>query len=506
VGDRVMAGTTTLAPAPVEAEAAPTTRRSGLVAATLFAGVIATAAVGVHARGQVGAIDAVAFGLVVVWAGAGLFGATRRPAQLPGRLVLLGALAACVTVTAQRLGASTDRTSARDVATLTGPLVIALSLHLLLALPGGQLGSQARRVAAIAGYVAAIAVGAVAAAAGSRLPAPALATAWSLLALVSLPALRARYASSSGGDRERLQWAGIGVMVAADVALVAVVLHALVAWPDALGPVTAGATVFIPLGAFAGNTRRLAPHGGRLFVHILSIVGFTVVVSAIYLVVVLGLGHAPTDSADREVLGLSMLAAAIAAVGYAPARDRLVDSATRLVYGAREAPDEVLRTFGTRLTRAVPMEELLLQLAESLRKTMALTSAEVYTGAGDVLERAVSVPDREPRSIVLSQRERPIVSRAGVSGNAWASVWLPSLLDGRENAHVRVAPVSHSGELLGLIVVERGPAGDAFSEDDDRVLADLARQVGLAFHNVQLDAALQTTLDELRKQADALRE
>ena len=46
----------------------------------------------------------------------------------------------------------------------------------------------------------------------------------------------------------------------------------------------------------------------------------------------------------------------------------------------------------------------------------------------------------------------------------------------------------------------------AFSEDDDRVLADLARQVGLALHNSQLDTALQTTLDEVRKQADALRE
>jgi len=45
-----------------------------------------------------------------------------------------------------------------------------------------------------------------------------------------------------------------------------------------------------------------------------------------------------------------------------------------------------------------------------------------------------------------------------------------------------------------------------FSDDDDRVLTDLARQVGLALHNSQLDTALQTTLDEVRKQADALRE
>ena len=52
----------------------------------------------------------------------------------------------------------------------------------------------------------------------------------------------------------------------------------------------------------------------------------------------------------------------------------------------------MLRTFGSRLTRAIPMDELLLQLAESLRKTMALTSAEVYTGTGEVLERSRAFP------------------------------------------------------------------------------------------------------------------
>jgi len=38
------------------------------------------------------------------------------------------------------------------------------------------------------------------------------------------------------------------------------------------------------------------------------------------------------------------------------------------------------------------------------------------------------------------------------------------------------------------------------------VLTELARQVGLALHNAKLDTALQTTLDEVRKQADELRE
>jgi signal transduction histidine kinase len=116
------------------------------------------------------------------------------------------------------------------------------------------------------------------------------------------------------------------------------------------------------------------------------------------------------------------------------------------------------------------------------------------------------VPDTGPRSVIVTARERAVVTRAGVSGNAWASVWLPALLDGRAQVQIRVAPVSHAGELLGLVIAERPAAGDAFSDEDDRVLTELARQVGLAVHNARLDTALQTTLDELRNQAEELRQ
>ena len=290
------------------------------------------------------------------------------------------------------------------------------------------------------------------------------------------------------------------------MALISAVLHLLVGWPGPVGAVAASAAVAVPLALILAECPPLAPHGGRMFVRALSAAGSSAVIAVIYLVIVLGLGERPGDAADREILGLSMLAAAVAAIGYLPVRGRLVAFATRFVYGTREAPGEALRTFGSRMTRAVAMDELLLQLAESLRKTMGLASAEIYTGAGDVLERVVSVPDAGGKSVVLTDRERPIVARAGVSGSAWASVWLPSLLDGREQAQLRVAPISHAGELLGLIVVERAARADAFTDEDDRMLIELARQAGLAFHNAQLDSALQTTLDALRKQADELRE
>jgi signal transduction histidine kinase len=97
------------------------------------------------------------------------------------------------------------------------------------------------------------------------------------------------------------------------------------------------------------------------------------------------------------------------------------------------------------------------------------------------------------------------VAKAGISGNAWIEIWLPDLLAGREERQLRVAPIVHSGELLGLIVAERPADREPFTEDEDQVLTELAREFGLALHNVQLDSALQASLDELRRQADELR-
>jgi signal transduction histidine kinase len=490
--------------------------RRGGAARRIAAGIILPAiTVGIAIAALQGPVPASLPGLLAVALCLILIGALsavvlgRAAERTPLWQLAAGPLAASVALTGARIGAGASGRSAhaaRDIATLALPLLIAISVHLLLALPDGRLASRGRRAATGLAYVAAVATAAARVLAGPPVPVAAAAVAWSAAVACALPAVRLRYLTSAGRDRERMQWMSVGAVLAADSALVVLVLHVLVDWPGPVAATAAGCAIFLPAGTIAGEVRALGPAGGRVLVQVLSIAGFTTVVAAIYLVIVFGIGTPPSGSADREVLGLSMLAAAIAAIGYLPARDRLLAAATRFVYGAREAPDEALRTFGSRLTRAIPMDELLLQLAESLRKSMSLTRAEIYTGSGDVLERAVSVPDAPPRSLVVTPRERPIVTRAGVSGNAWSSIWMPALLQGREQEQVRVAPVSHGGHLLGLIVVERPAAADIFSEDDDRVLTELARQVGLAFHNAQLDAALQTTLDELRGQAEDLRE
>ncbi len=241
----------------------------------------------------------------------------------------------------------------------------------------------------------------------------------------------------------------------------------------------------------------------RLLVQTMVVAGLVTIVAVIYLIVVLGLGDAPDDKA-RDLLGLSMVAAALAAVVALPARKSLDEMARRRVYGDRRSPDEAIQTFGSRMSRSVPMDELLLQLAESLKLSMQLATAEVWTGSDGVLERVVSVPDRGPRRLVLSAEELPVVSRARVSGNAWLQVWVPALVADRGECVVRVAPVVHSGSLLGLIVAERSPDAIPFTDESERVLTELARQVALALHNVQLDSALQASLETLRERNEQL--
>ncbi len=196
----------------------------------------------------------------------------------------------------------------------------AISFHFLLALPDGRLHDSVRRVVAVGGYLVAVAVGLVFVLdhrpfspgrrrgqldhrrrAGDR-------------------ARASRYIGSIGYHRERMEWFGIGVTLAATVALVATVLHLLVGWPGPLGAVAAGATVLVPLGLLVGENRRMAPHASRGLVQVLAVFGFVVVVSAIYLVVVLGLGHAPKTTGDKEVLALSMVASGVAALIFVPVR------------------------------------------------------------------------------------------------------------------------------------------------------------------------------------------
>ena len=481
-----------------------------MVAATVAA---ATVGLGVRVRGGIAAVEVAAFVLALAWTAVGAVALRRSKEDTrTGSYHLLVTASALVATSALAAGrivqseAPHPHALSRDCASVATVLVAAMTLHVLLSLPDGRLAGRARTALCMTGYAAAVAFGITLLARGEQVSPLECGVCWSIVVACALGPLRSRYAKAEGPGRERLQWFALGAVASGGVAMVAAVLHLLVGWPQSLAPVALSSVVLVPAALIASATTLSGPHTGRILVRSVAVFGLAAMVSLVYIVVVLGLGHRPATTSERAILGLSICATALAAASFMPTWNRVNDAATRYVFGAREAPDEVVRTFGSRLTRAIPMDELLLQLAESLRKTMGLASAEIFTGMGEVLERAASVPDMGPGSVVISPRERPVVTRAGVSGNAWATVWLPSLGADGGSEQLRVAPVSHAGELLGLIVVKRASHHDAFSDEDDRVLTDLARQVGLALHNSQLDTALQTSLAELRRQAQELRE
>ncbi len=168
------------------------------------------------------------------------------------------------------------------------------------------------------------------------------------------------------------------------------------------------------------------------------------------------------------------------------------------------AIDFVRSSFASRLARGDPMDELLVQVVEALRDAFKLDSAELWLHGGGVLRRVSSNPRREAAELRVTPPEESIVANAQVSGVAWAKVWLPALLEGRAAIALRIAPVSVSGRLLGLIVIERRLRGDELAADADATLDELARELGAGLNKERLDAALHESLEQLRQQADEL--
>jgi signal transduction histidine kinase len=228
---------------------------------------------------------------------------------------------------------------------------------------------------------------------------------------------------------------------------------------------------------------------GRLLRAAILLTGLVGTIAAVAVLGLLVLGRLPTGD-ERTALAFSAAGAALAALLFQPARAHL--------------ERDVLHGLGSRLSQEPALEDVLPELAESLRPAMRLDAAEIWTGSAGLLERTASAPHRGWATLSLGRTEEAIVARAGVSGPAWTEVWLPALVADRADRQLRVVPVANADELLGLVVAERSAQDPPFAQIDERVLADLARQLGLAMRNSQLGSQLHASLDEVRRQADQL--
>ncbi len=233
------------------------------------------------------------------------------------------------------------------------------------------------------------------------------------------------------------------------------------------------------------------------------IVSLAIALAAAAVVNVLVTGEVPEG--DRWTLLLGSLAGvAVAAALLRWLQPLIARSVLSIFHRERTSPDALARGFASRMSRSIPLDELVLQAAETMREGLHARAVEVWRLADGALQPWLGDPGMHREPVPLGEVSPSAIVQAGLSGHGWLNVWLPQMLEGRDDAYVRLAPMASAGELQGVVVVERAVDAPVFSPDEERALVEVSRHLGVALHNAQLDSALQASLDEVRRQAAEL--
>jgi two-component system, NarL family, sensor kinase len=279
--------------------------------------------------------------------------------------------------------------------------------------------------------------------------------------VASLVCVVLRFRASQGVERQQLRWVAAG----AAAAVVGVLTVTALLVGGAILGFTSGAWVVVAVLALPCLPASVAVAVLRYRLWDLDRIISRTVVYGLLTVGGVGVYVGVVKGAEwllREQVGLgaSLLATAVIAVGFAPARDRLQRLVDRRLYGERHDP-----------VRAVA------RLGERLRGTPGDASA-----GGDGL--------------------------AGVLGGVCEALRLPSaslqVEDGAEVASFGRAggpsesvPLDYGGQRVGVLVVGVRAGEDALGVADRRVLGLLAAPVAVALHAVLLAQELQRSRERL---------
>lgn len=183
----------------------------------------------------------------------------------------------------------------------------------------------------------------------------------------------------------------------------------------------------------------------------LVFVALTALVVGLYIAVVAAIEAALGEPTH---VGPGLVATALVAVVFAPARNRLQRGIDRLLYGERKNPYRVMTQLGRRLASDGDSGELAV-VVETVVQALKLPYAAIFDASGQLLAS---------------------------TGTAGGSVEYP---------------LSYQGSAVGHLLVSPPPGTGGFGRDGQRLLADLARQVGAAVHAVRLSRALQASRQRL---------
>jgi signal transduction histidine kinase len=152
---------------------------------------------------------------------------------------------------------------------------------------------------------------------------------------------------------------------------------------------------------------------------------------------------------------VQVFATVVAAAALFPLRDWGQRRVDRLFYGDRGMPYEALARLGRRVEESAGTESALDSVVKTIADSLRLPYAALELRLGDGWRRAAAY--------------------------------------GQETAELATFPLISQRETVGRLVVGTRSRGERLGPDDERLLADLARQTGPATHAVALRQALEAS-------------
>ena len=214
-----------------------------------------------------------------------------------------------------------------------------------------------------------------------------------VLLLIAGVSLVVRYRHSAGEERLQIKWFAFAV------AITLFAYGAATPFTDPGGPIAnliilAGFGVALPL-ACAISILKYRLYGIDVVISRALVYGsLAVLITGVYVGIAVGIGEL-VGSGGRPNLGLSILATAIVAAGFQPARERLQRVANRLVYGKRATPYQVLSQFSSQVAGSYAADEVLPRMARVLEEGTGAEMSTVWLRSAGALHPAATWPAAE---------------------------------------------------------------------------------------------------------------
>jgi signal transduction histidine kinase len=292
-------------------------------------------------------------------------------------------------------------------------------------------------------------------------PQPFLGWGWTascgLLSLISVG--HTLFTAKDPVSRAQLRWAGLGFAGLA-LSLLLEATHGFELYPPVIQQLLPWLTPLLqmafPLALAVAILRYRLFDLDLLINRALVYLTLTAGVVGVYVLVVSGLG---AWLRMPDSLFLSLLATSLVAVLFAPVREWVQRGVNRLLYGERDEPYRLL----TRLGR---------QLAITQEPTTALAQTV------ETVAKALKLP-----YVAITRQQAESQQRIATYGQAQATV----------NRY----PLVYAGEPIGELEVAPRQAHELLTPADERLLRDLARQLGVAVHAAQLTTDLRQSRTRL---------